>query len=152
MIEFTEIHIKILLVLSDMEGYSNKQLTKLLGMQKTNLSRALGELEEHGVILRGEPRKSMEGKRYTETPYCINIMHPEESRRELKFFEFIIKKTVEMNKGSFCLKLLKSKYVNKLIEKYRFVSLFNILKKYNDNDVFNRIFSQSILQPACIHN
>lgn len=151
MMEFTEIHIKILLVLSDMDGYSNKQLTKLLGMQKTNLSRALGELEEHGVILRGEPRKSMEGKRYIEMPYYINVTHPEESRKDLRFFEFIIKKTVEINNGSICPKLLKSKYVNKLIEKYRFVSLFDILKKYNDNDVFNSIVSQSILhQPAFI--
>jgi predicted transcriptional regulator len=60
--EYTEAHIEILLELSDIKGLSNKQLTEILGKRKTNLSRALGELEEQGIIFKGEPRKSIEGK------------------------------------------------------------------------------------------
>ena len=69
--EYTEAHIEILLELSDIKGLSNKQLTEILGRRKTNLSRALGELEEQGIIFKGEPRKSIEGKKYTEIPYYL---------------------------------------------------------------------------------
>ena len=135
-----------------MEGHSNKQLTEILGMQKTNLSRAFNELEKQEVVFRGEPKKSIEGRNYTVTPYYINVRHPEESKKELQFFESIIKKILEVNEMDFFLKLLRSKYANKLMEKYGFISMFNILKKNNGNNNLNRTVFQSILhQPAFIN-
>jgi DNA-binding MarR family transcriptional regulator len=149
---FTETQVEILLELSNMEGLSNKQLTEKLGKKKTNMSKSLGELEEFGAILKGKQRKSREGKKYTEIPYYISIRQSVDSEIEIQFFEQVIEKLRDMDKRDSVLKLLSSNYTNKLIEKFKFMPLYNILKRYMECEEYKKIVSQSMLSlPALIN-
>lgn len=88
-------------------------------------------MEDLGVIHKGDLRTSIEGKRYKEIPYQISVEYPAESRKELLAFELIIDKLTRSNKKELVdliPVLLGSKFVNKLIEKYKFISIVEVLR------------------------
>jgi DNA-binding Lrp family transcriptional regulator len=149
--DFTETHIKILLALSNMVGTSNTELVTQLGMKKTNLSTSLRELEDQGVISRGVPRKSKEGKNYAQIPFYINLDNSEDSASNRRTFESLIQKMVDKNKISEFSMILKSKYMDEFINRYGFMPLFDMIDKFKGFKDFYKILSQFILnQPDFI--
>ncbi len=149
--ELKENHILILLELSDMKGYSNTQLAEKLEKQTSNMSTLLKELRNFGIIYKVSGRKVIEGKEYSDEPHYINLKYPKKLRRELEFFQQTVEKLFDMKKEDFTEKMLASEYLDRLIKKFGFISVYNILKNHINDPEFNKIVSRCVLsRPAFI--
>ena len=114
----TETQVKVILILLDDMGHSERSLAKHLEMNDSNLNPILKNLRKTGIIFRGEARKSTnkhkkEGE-YAEFPYYIT--------KDLNALKTIIKEIAESKKiydTGFILQIVReSKYIDSMREKF----------------------------------
>jgi hypothetical protein len=115
---FTETQLKVILILLDDIGHSERSLAKNLEMSDSNLNPVLKILRKTGVISRGEARKSTnkhkkEGE-YAEFPYYITS--------NLNALKTLIRELAENKKiydTGFILRIFgKSKYITSMRKKF----------------------------------
>ena len=115
----TETQVKVILILLDDMGHSERNLAKHLKMSDSNLSPILKKLMKVGIISRGEVRESTNGHKkegkYMEFPYYLP--------KNLNALKTIIGEIAENKKihgTGFILELIReSKYKKALIEKFK---------------------------------
>lgn len=107
----TKTQLKVILVLLDDKGHAGWEIADILNIEDSNLSRTLKQLENIGIICRGEPRKSGKQKKkegdYKEVPYYLT--------KELNHLKFMISEIAQTDR------LFETYFILEIIENSKYI-------------------------------
>ena len=148
----TETQVKVILILLDDIGHSERNLAKHLKMSDSNLSPILKKLMKVGIISRGEARKSTnehkKGGEYNEFPYYLP--------KDLNALKTVIREIAGSKliyDTGFILELFRvSKYKEAMVEKFKEdvnkSTLEELRKSYPP---YSDPFIQEVIMPPSMH-
>ena len=145
--------LKIILQLSDNEGYVAKELVEKLEKKKGNISKELKKLRKQSIV-HGESddnKKDVRGLSGTGVFHYIGPKEPASPQEKLDVFQIILKSSLENLESDLQEKLLASNYVNSLIAECGLLSFYEIIEEYMERKEFRRTATHALLrQPALI--
>jgi DNA-binding MarR family transcriptional regulator len=141
----TDLKVDILLALSDNQGYSNSQLAERLNKKPSNISGPLGELEDDGLILKGEERKNKEDKRRSDYPYYLD------KSKSIEIFQLVMENSLGIDKKLQDV-LSNSDFINYTINNSDLLTFLNLFKDYSHNPQLIKIISKTLFANEALTN
>jgi predicted transcriptional regulator len=147
-----EQQIRLLVELSDENGYSQTELTKILNIKKSNMSTMCDDLKKQGLIYgKYEPEKKRErGERGQGNYFYIGAPNSASHQEKLNIFKLILKLSLVEFKPDLEKSLLASKYVNSLIKTCGLMPFYEILEEHMGREEFRRIASETLLGQSAL--
>lgn len=141
----TDLKVDLLLALSDDKGYSNSQLANKLNKKPSNISGPLGELEEGGLIFRGEERKNKEDKRNSDYPYYFN------KSKSIEIFQSVMKNSLKEDEKLHDI-LSNSDFIAYIINSSDLITFLNLFKDYSHDPKLIKNISKALFANEALHN
>lgn len=158
MIAINESPLRVILELSDNEGYTQKELSNKTGMKKTNIYKYINDifLENSIVYARKEPiKKKNRGLKRVGDFYYIGPDPSASPDEKLDVFQIIFNSSLKNLDAERQERLLASKYVNSIIETCglmpSYESFYQCIEERLDGREFRKLASRALLsQPAFV--
>lgn len=148
MIAINKSPLRVILELSDNEGYTPKELSNNTGTELTYISKCINKflLKNSLVYVRKEPiKKKNRGLKGVGDFYYIGPDPSASPDEKLDIFKIILESSVGKLKPELLKRLLASKYVDSLIKECGLISFYNAIKEYMERVEFQKIASEALL-------
>lgn len=141
--------LELLLELSDGVGYTQAKLLKKIHMQAPNISDMIGILDDQGIVfsIRGWTDSKGKSRRGFK---CFIGQKDSNAEKDLNIFQKIFSSVMIEQRPDAQQRWLASNYLNSLIIKCGFNSVYGILEEYIEREEFRRIASRALLKQQAV--